>query len=217
MFYRFARFVVSIWLRLWYKVIYLKDPSQDQAKGFIVAANHQSNLDPVVLAIGMKQQVHYMAKVELFEKPFLGTILRWLGQFPVQRGRGDTGAIDFSISIIESGDVLGIFPEGTRSMDGRLLRPKSGAALIAGKTGAKILPAGITYENKGKFRSKVTVKYGKMIESTELGVSSAPHPKELKAASKLIMERIGQLVDYHFDDEPADKAKTDQPIDKGDL
>ena len=85
-----------------------------------------------------------MAKAELFSKKigawFFG---KQLGAFPVKRGAGDTGAIDTAKEIVNSGKLLGIFPEGTRSRDGQLGRAKSGAALIAAQTGAAVIPVAI--------------------------------------------------------------------------
>ena len=72
-----------------------------------------------------------MGKMELFRNPILGWALRTIGTFPVDRGAGDTSAIDNSRKVIEEGDILGIFPEGHRSKTGEPLRPKSGVALVA--------------------------------------------------------------------------------------
>lgn len=71
-----------------------------------------------------------MAKAELFEIPVLKHVIRWLKAFPVSRGTGDTTAIETAMQVIRDGEVLGLFPEGTRSKDGNLLRFKSGLALI---------------------------------------------------------------------------------------
>lgn len=89
-----------------------------------------------------KRHVYFMAKEEIF-KNRLATwfFAKQLGAFPVKRGAGDTGALDTARRIVEEGKLLGIFPEGTRSKDGRLGRAKSGAALIAAQTGASVLPS----------------------------------------------------------------------------
>ena len=103
----------------------------------IFCANHVSIIDPVFLEMCQKRHIFFMAKAELFDSWFGRNILgKALGAFPVKRGAGDTGAIDTAEEIVRSGRVLGIFPEGTRSKDGALGRPKSGAALRPGRAGA---------------------------------------------------------------------------------
>lgn len=166
------------------------------ARGYIVVANHRTNMDPLFLAADLPMQVRYMAKSELFEKNFfMNWLLLHLGAFPVERGKGDTSAIDLAEKIIREGGVLGMFPEGTRSPDGTLLRPKSGAAMIAMQTGADVLPCGIYFEGKLRFRSRVTVRFAPVIPFEDLGFTpGANSPREIKAVSRRMMEAIGGLL-----------------------
>lgn len=194
--YRFLRFCCGIFLRAKYKITFLYEDKAvfDSSDGMIVCGNHHSNCDPILLAMGAPKQIFYMSKEELFEKSkIFAWALRGVGAFPVSRGKGDMTAIKTSVELIDEGKLLGVFPEGTRSKTGELLRPKSGAALIAQKTKAKILPVGIAYEDKSKWRSKVIINFGKPIENSELFSSEEISPRELKDASKLIMERISTL------------------------
>ena len=101
----------------------------------------QSYLDPVYLLMSQKRHIYFMAKAELMK----GRLGHWffanvMGVFPVKRGTGDTGAIDTAVQLVKEGKMMGIFPEGTRSRDGKLGRGKSGAALIVSRTGAMVLP-----------------------------------------------------------------------------
>ncbi|AIE84287.1 lysophospholipid acyltransferase family protein [Fimbriimonas ginsengisoli] len=109
----------------------------------IVAPNHVSNLDPPAVACGTKRrQLRFMAKEELF-KGFLGKLISSLGAFPVKRGEGDTESIRNAIAILESGEALLIFPEGTRG-DGRTMLPVNrGVTMLAKRTNALVLPVGI--------------------------------------------------------------------------
>ncbi len=165
-------------------------------KGYILVANHRTNFDPLFVVTGIHAQVCFMAKVELFRNPLLGWLLKHLGAFPVERGKGDTGAIDWAVDLTRGGKVLGMFPEGTRSVNGAPLRPKSGASLIAMQTGADLLPCAVCYGEKLGFRTRVTVRYGRLIQNEELnftpGVQST---SEIKAASRLIMDRIIGLLE----------------------
>ena len=97
------------------------------------------------------------------------------------------------MELVQSGKVLAMFPEGTRSTDGIPLRPKSGAALVAAKTKADIIPVAICFEGKLRFRSRITVRYGKLIPNGELGITTGA-PREIKTASKKLMARITELL-----------------------
>lgn len=106
----------------------------------VIASNHLSLLDPPVLGTAATRKVHFMAKEELFV-PVLGTIYKILGAFPVRRGGADRAAIKHGIDILESGQVLAIFPEGTRSKTGELGKAQPGALMMASKAKATIVPA----------------------------------------------------------------------------
>ena len=126
--YYLAKAVCMFAFRIWYKLDYQGTENIPAGGGYILMANHRSMIDPIILAEKAHGQVRYMGKMELFRNPILGWALRTIGTFPVDRGAGDTSAIDNSRKVIEEGDILGIFPEGHRSKDGEPLRPKSGVA-----------------------------------------------------------------------------------------
>ncbi len=193
-FYRVAQQVVLFLMRFGYKIKVIdKQKLPSEQEGYVIVSNHRSNLDPLFIGLGMKRQICFMAKEELFKNKFLGFILTKLGTFPVSRGKGDRGAIQNAIDIVESGRVLGIFPEGTRSKDGTLKRAKSGAVLIASKTGGKIMPVGIRYGGKKLWRREITVTYGDPIMNHELLITDT-NRNDIKAASQLLMARIAVLI-----------------------
>ena len=163
-------------------------------KGFILACNHVSDFDPVMLGMAFPKRIRYMAKEELFRVPVLGPIVRGLGAFPVARGKGDTGAISQAAEIVREGGVLGIFPEGGRSRDGKLHKIKSGTAVVASQTGADIVPACIVYEPRRLFRRRrVTIRIGEAIPNEALGIAERSK-SELRAANALLGERIAGLL-----------------------
>jgi len=162
--------------------------------GYILACNHRSNFDPILLAHKMSVQIHYMAKIELVRNPLIGSIIKRFGVIPVDRGGGDTGALDNAAALIQNGGVLGMFPEGHRSKTGAPLRPRSGVSVIAGKTGADILPVAISYPQGIKFRAPVVVRYGKLIPHARLGIDP-DSPATIRAASKLLMDEIIALLE----------------------
>lgn len=108
--------------------------------GVIVAANHVSIWDPVVVALAFNRPIHFMGKAELFDNKLLAALFTKLNAFPVKRGSADRQAIKQAMNLIDEEKVVGIFPEGTRNKSGKEIKPQLGVAMIALKTGAPVLP-----------------------------------------------------------------------------
>lgn len=162
---------------------------------YIICCNHLSNIDVAFLMITHKKPIYFMAKQELFENKILGWLFKKMGAFAVKRGKGDKSALINSENIINSGNILGIFIEGTRSKTGDFLRPKSGATLIASKTNSDILPVCITgsgENNKVKLFKKTIVSYGDFILNNEIRCEEGSRIA-LKEATNKIMENIIKL------------------------
>lgn len=106
----------------------------------ILAVNHMSFWDPILVGCSLERQVCYMAKEELFSVPLLGGAIRKLGAFPVKRSRSDTGAIRQAIAILKEERVLGLFPEGTRSKTDEMQKGLPGIVLLMDKVKAPIVP-----------------------------------------------------------------------------
>lgn len=109
--------------------------------GALLVSNHQSNLDPIMLAVRVRRPVSFFAKVELFEAPVLGRLIRNLNAFPVRRGEGDIGAVKEAIRRLKEGRVLTVFPEGTRTRTGEIGPIQSGIAMIIRRAGVPVVPA----------------------------------------------------------------------------
>jgi glycerol-3-phosphate dehydrogenase (NAD(P)+) len=109
----------------------------------LLAANHRSFLDPFVIGMLVRRPVYYMAKRELFERRWQAWILNALGAFPVDRGAGDREAMHTAREILERGDCVVIFPEGTRVRPGPLGKPHRGAGRLALETGAPVVPVAV--------------------------------------------------------------------------
>lgn len=170
-------------------------PPQNPDDRLILCANHISDLDPMFLEMCQKRHIYFMAKAELFSNKLSNWFFgKQLGAFPVKRGAGDTSAIDKSQEIVNSGRLLGIFPEGTRSRTGQLGRAKSGASLIASQTGASIIPVCICTKNqKIHLFRKTYIIIGKAISPQDLHLDNPEHP-DLRYASRLIMDTISQMM-----------------------
>jgi len=113
--------------------------------GVILAANHLSVVDSIVVPIACPRPVYYLAKAEYFDHRILGPLLTGLNNIPVNRGVGREAllAIDAAGPVLKAGKVLGIHPEGTRSPDGKLHRGRPGTVKLALDTGARIVPVGL--------------------------------------------------------------------------
>jgi 1-acyl-sn-glycerol-3-phosphate acyltransferase len=130
-----------------------KDREPDDG-GYVVCANHVSATDPIALCYAFrKNQVHFMAKKELFKVPLLAQLIKVMGAFPVDRGGNDVGAVKNAIALVNDKKSMGIFPQGHRypGEDPRNTKTKNGVALIATKTNADIIPCYI-WRKKNKFK-----------------------------------------------------------------
>ncbi|MBQ8569303.1 MAG: 1-acyl-sn-glycerol-3-phosphate acyltransferase [Oscillospiraceae bacterium] len=191
----FVRGAVRLVYRMFYNIHFEGIENIPENEGVIIASNHRSYADPVLLTMYMKKPVRYMAKEELFKNKLFGAFIKMLGAFPVRRGKGDMQIIEDSVDIIKQGHNLVIFPEGTRAKENKVGKGKTGVAMIAAKAGADVLPVGICFDGpKLKFRCKLTVKIGKLIKAEELSVTGTT-PKELKGVKRRIMDEITTLVE----------------------
>jgi 1-acyl-sn-glycerol-3-phosphate acyltransferase len=109
----------------------------------ILASNHRSQLDPLVIGLLIRRPAYYLAKQELFQKRWQAWLLSALGGFPIERGAGDGDGLLAARRILERGDCLVMFPEGTRVRPGPLGRPRRGVARLALSTGAPVVPLAI--------------------------------------------------------------------------
>jgi 1-acyl-sn-glycerol-3-phosphate acyltransferase len=112
--------------------------------GVIVVCNHLNNADPPMIQRALPRYVVFMAKKEMMDAPIIGPLFKAWGAFPVRRGESDRGAVRQACGVVNRGEVLMMFPEGTRSRTGRLGTGHPGTALIARHTGATVVPVAIT-------------------------------------------------------------------------
>src|SRR4051794_33895040 len=110
----------------------------------LLASNHRSFSDPFLIGCCLGRPLHFVAKIELFDKRWKAWILLALGAFPIRRGESDEAAMETARVILERGGAVGIFPEGTRVRPGPLGEPRSGAGRLALETGAPVIPVAIS-------------------------------------------------------------------------
>ncbi|MBQ7474778.1 MAG: 1-acyl-sn-glycerol-3-phosphate acyltransferase [Clostridia bacterium] len=163
--------------------------------GVILAANHTAMPDVVAISVSTKRQVRYMAKVEAIRVPVIGRLLRACGAYPVDRGGMDVKSLKYTMKLIDSGEVIGIFPQGTRrpGLDPRTTEVKAGVGFIAYRTGADVVPV---FLDSKKMRTapfrRNRVIFGKVIKNEELGFEKGGLA-EYEAAAKIIFDRICAL------------------------
>ena len=173
----------------------------------ILAANHVSNVDGVLLAgwvlPRLTRQVQWLGKREMFDVPVMGQVIRAYGVHPVERSGADIEAFRMAEGILEAGHVLLLFPEGTRSRDGALQTPRDGLALLALRTDATIVPIGLSDTNRLWPRGRkprfwrsghVTVRVGKPFRLAEELPPDLSRKDAKSQATDLIMRRIAALL-----------------------
>lgn len=166
----------------------------------VIASNHSSFLDPPVLGAAVPRQAYYMAKDDIFSFPIWGAFLRFVNAFPVHREGVDRRAIKMAIEVLKQGNVIILFPEGTRSASNELLPPLPGAGMIAWEGNAVVVPAYIKGTNKAlppeaRFirPHKVEVRFGKPFFPADLFSSELPHREIYSRISLHIMSEINNL------------------------
>lgn len=177
---------------------------------FVVCANHVSATDPVVVCYAFrKHQVRYMAKKELFAIPLLSSLIRMLGAFPVDRGGNDVGAIRRAVEMVKSGQCMGIFPQGHRypGVDPRTTKTKNGAALIATRAEADIMPVYIMRKkNAFKLFRKTYVVIGERIPFSELHYDSEADGEYARITAE-IFDRVCTIGEQFAEAQAQKKTK----------
>lgn len=162
----------------------------------VVASNHASLLDPPLVGTASNRKVYFMAKEELFV-PIMGSIYKSLGAFPVKRGGSDRTAIKCALNLLRTNQVLGIFPEGTRSKNGQLGHAGSGALGLAGKMKTTVIPTAIIGSNlklQKRFWPKIKVVFGKPIYFPQ----DKPVDKQLlQEMTAFMMNEIKKMIEEH--------------------
>ena len=167
-----------------------------QKDSFIMVSNHGSLLDPPLLGHALGRNISFMAKAELFKIPFLGFIIKACGAYPVKRGIADKNTIKIACKKLSSNNSIGIFIDGTRQKNGRVNKPKQGAALLAFKNQKLLLPVAIVNSHRLiRFKffiplfSKIVIKVGKPIQPPK-----SSSREELNSVTINLRDNINNLI-----------------------
>lgn len=190
-FYQFAKSVVYGALAPIYRFDVSGHEHFPKEGGVLICSNHIHALDPPVVGILAPRPVHFMAKEELFNAPILKTLIPRLNAFPVKRGMSDREAMRKAIQLLKDGNVVGLFPEGTRSKDGQLKKGLAGAGFFALRGNAVVVPTAIVGPYKPFKRLKVV--YGEPMDMTTFREQKA----SAEVVTEAIMAEIQKLIDQH--------------------
>ena len=167
-----------------------------QKGSFIMVANHGSLLDPPLLGHALGHNISFMAKAELFKVPFLGFIIKACGAYPVKRGIADKNTIKIACEKLAKNNCIGIFIDGKRQKNGKVNKPKQGAALLAFKNQKLLLPVAIVNSHKlirfkffVPFFSKIVIKVGKPVQPPQSSSKA-----ELNSLTMHLKDNINNLI-----------------------
>jgi 1-acyl-sn-glycerol-3-phosphate acyltransferase len=204
--YRIAKAALRRPLRIAYKLGVEGLENVPSDGGVILAANHRSFMDSIFLALASPDPVAFVAKAEYFDHPVTRWIFSSTGQIPLRRGSpvGAREALAAASDVLAGGGTLGIYPEGTRSRDGKLHRGKLGPARLAAATGAAIVPVGLIGTDKVQLPDErlphvnrpVTVRFGRAVRLTSETTGVTP----LRSTTDTIMRNISDLSGAEYVD-----------------
>ncbi|HZG55460.1 lysophospholipid acyltransferase family protein [Paenibacillus sp.] len=194
MLYDVCRFIVRCLLSFLFLVKSQGSETIPRDGPVVVCGNHRSLLDPPFVACYMERHVRFMAKAELFKVPGFSRLISALGAFPVNRGGMSMETMKTAIRVLKEGSAMVIFPEGTRQKSTKLGEGKKGAASLALRSNASIVPVAIIGPYKPFRRMKIV--YGEPFGAAE-SVSHLPPAEQGDALTEKIMASIQRLLDQH--------------------
>lgn len=212
-FYYVARLIVRTWLRLFTRWQVRGKNNVPSQGPLLIVANHVNLVDVPLLGASFDRKVIFLAKQNLFRYPLISSVVRHLSAIPVRRGKVDRTALRRANRVLADGQTLIIFPEGTRGYSGRLGHAFPGAALIALRSGAPILPVGIIGTEKAKGaawilrRPRVMVNIGHPFHLP--AVNGKLSKTELAESTNFIMEHIAELLPVEYRGNYAEPGKSD--------
>lgn len=214
MFYDITCFFIGIFAHLFFPLRIIGSENIPEEGGVIIAANHLSYLDIPLLGYSInkttRRHADFMAKKELFAVPILGFLFRKLSSFPIDREKVDRAGLREAVKRLRSGRMVAIYPEGTRSCDGRLHAGKPGVGMIVRMSGKKVVPAAIQGTDKalppGRWLARphpVTIKFGRPLDFGDIGSGGSggnggKEGNEREGAeqiTKVIMDHIAELAE----------------------
>ena len=191
--YNFIRVLLALFYKIFYKVTIVNKEKIENAKGVVISGNHLSNHDPLLFPAFFDKKIRFIAKEELFKVFFIKQALEATGAIPIKRGTFDRTAINQSIKLLKEGEIVGIFPEGTRShsKDLDLGESHNGASFIASRARTKIIPFAIIPNKNFRLFSRIKLVVGDEIDAYALKEEGKSHDE----ITEILMQRISDLIE----------------------
>lgn len=209
MLYKIVKPLAVAFMRAWFGLRVRGVENIPSSGPALIVSNHQSILDPPLIGGATRRQIYFLAKAELFRIPVFGRLIRALHARPVRREGADPGALRTAAQLLEEGKALLVFPEGTRSLDGRLGQGKPGVGMLAVTSGAPVVPAYVSGTRealpKGAVwprRSQVSVSFGPALHFK--AQQGSGRKERYREAAEEMMRGIAQLRE---DDEKTHSAR----------
>ena len=208
MLYATLKPLVAMFGRVWFRLSAVGTELVPRDGPVLLASNHQSVLDPPLIGCVLPRELDYMAKTELFRIPGFGALIHALNAHPVDRSGSDSAALRLALRLLGAGRAVLVFPEGTRSAEGRLGPAHAGAGMLAALSGAPVLPVYIQGSGRALPRgavvprpARVTVRFGAPVRfARERGRT------RYQEVSDEIMTAIGRLKTEAERERPAATA-----------
>lgn len=206
LFYRLARPLVTGICRLLWRPRVVGLEHVPRSGSFILAPSHRSMIDIPMAAVVTSRRIRFMGKQSLFAVPVVGSVFRWLGGFPVARDGTDRKAVRHSVDLLRAGEVLGVYPEGTRQRGPKIQPLQPGAAYLALRAGVPIVPVGMAGTGEIMFASghrfprfgRVVIVVGPPIVPEPLAGSVVPRD-QVDALTARLADELQMLLDDGYE------------------
>lgn len=195
MIYAICRVIVAGLVRLLFRLDVAGTEHVPAEGGVLLCSNHSSWWDIIAIGVTTRRQLRFMAKEELFRYPVFGWLIRKFGAFPVRRGHADRSALKGALQLLGRGEVVAIFPEGTRVKTVELGRAKPGVGFLASRSGATVVPVAVS--SNYRLFSRIKVRYGPPLDLTKYQGSKVDSA-QLEQLTQEIMDGIAALVDWEM-------------------
>lgn len=179
--------VIAVFMKIFFRIKVIGKENIPAEGGCIICPNHKSYWDPPLVVAFNKRHINMIAKKELYKNPIIAWVGKIFNVFPVDRNGKDIEAVKHSLKVLKNGEILGIFPEGTRHGIEKGIKVKSGAVQMAIKAGVPIIPAGINGDYKTFKKTKIT--YGEPIYYNNIDA------KDKDVAEKLTEELMNKIIE----------------------
>lgn len=190
MLYYIGKILLAVFFKLFCRIKFIDQQKIPTTGGLIVASNHVSYYDPFAVGSGLNRKIRWMAKKELFEEKLVGFLISIMAAFPVERGKGDLKAVKQAVKFLKSGEIIGIFPEGTRSVDGTVGEPQQGLGLISVMSGAPVTPAAIVGTLNARIKSGIVPKFRQIV----VKYGEAIYPDKIEGTKKEKIDTITRMT-----------------------